>query len=219
MRKLLRVNIEEITVTTNGDSLLDSPSTKKEKKSPKTDNNAIVATLVYPRPGAPTVVSTKTLNLRPRVEHRFVLKDFWNSGLFKEEVLDETILKIQITDRDGKSKLAQFFLKVFSTALGTGLGPAVSGISNVFLGAIATTGLAAQTKAMAGDGKAKIIVIGEASHKIDLRNPVKNQLTLQLKVPKAFKTVAITGGKRRVTTFKTGQQIGTIKLRLSTADL
>ncbi len=62
------------------------------------------------------------------------------SGLFKEEVLDETLLQIKVTDTDKASKTDVFVLKLLSALVGTALGVATKGLSN-FLGAIAGVGV------------------------------------------------------------------------------
>ena len=116
----------------------------------------------------------------------FMLTDFWDSGLFKEEVDTETILRIQVTDRDERSKFDKVFTAIFSTLMGAGLGAVTGGISNVFLGAIAKLGIKKYTGTISAGGDEKIDVIGEAEYKLKTSN-IPEKLTLKLKAPKTIK--------------------------------
>lgn len=158
---LLRVNIEKVWVKSNGDLPKKENADEHDKKAQK--NNAIVATMVYPRSGAPNVISTKMVNLQNNKVKSFDLEDFWDSGLFKEEVDGETKLRIQVTDRDKISKFDKVFTTIFSALMGAGLGAVTGGISNVFLGAIANLGIKTYTGTISVGKGEKINVIGEAA--------------------------------------------------------
>jgi hypothetical protein len=86
-RAIVRVELVSAFVESNGDPPEDIITIAEEK------NNAIVATLKYPRSGAPSVVSSFPVNLKSGVEISFT-GDFFERGLFKEEVQGETELEL-----------------------------------------------------------------------------------------------------------------------------
>jgi hypothetical protein len=136
-KKLLTVQIESLVVFSNGDvpgALQNQDETNKR--------NVLTATLLYPRSGAPNIASVLQFNLQNHQSPAFDLGDFFKSGLFKEEVLDETILQININDRDIPGNIDKAMLKIFTTLLAAGLGVATAGIGTI-LGAV--TGLAINT--------------------------------------------------------------------------
>lgn len=180
----LRVNIESIKVQSNGDLPKKQNADEDDKRAKK--NNAIVAILVYPRSGAPNVISTKMVDLQHNQVKRFNLDDFWDSGLFKEEIDGETILRIQVTDRDECSKFEKVFTTIFSTLMGAGFGAVTGGISNVFLGAIVNLGIKTYTGTLSVGKDEKINVIGEAEFKLTA-NSIPNKLPLRLIAPKTIK--------------------------------
>ena len=104
--------------------------------------------LSYPRSGSSSVESLKRLRLPstkpgdpPPVSHKTPV--FLKHGLFKEEIQDRSILKIEVLDRDDVGKVAKFFLAIFNTILSTVLGGLVKGaISHEVVGAVANLGVA-----------------------------------------------------------------------------
>lgn len=215
---LLRVNIEKIWVKSNGDLPKKENADEDDKKAQK--NNAIVATMVYPRSGAPNVISTKMVDLQNNKVKNFDLEDFWDSGLFKEEVDGETKLRIQVTDRDKISKFDKVFTTIFSALMGAGLGAVTGGISNVFLGAIANLGIETYTGTISVGKGEKINVIGETGEiKLNTKELEEN-LTLKLTAPKTIKkkVLVFEGSKiiRKEKTLVKGEQPnGEILLQLS----
>src|SRR6476661_8109745 len=118
-KKLIRVLIEDLVVFSNSDVPGEAPASNDELK-----NNAVIGSLLYPRSGAPEALSVIQLDLKNN-ESPETLKpsDFFSdSGLFKEEVQDETILKIKVTNRDSRSRFAQIFGRVLGGLLGVATG-------------------------------------------------------------------------------------------------
>jgi hypothetical protein len=114
-KKLLTVKIESILVNVNG----EVPGAKPDKTNQR---NVLTATLLYPRSGAPSVASAKQFDLQPgKSPDRLDQADFFSCGLFKEEVNDETILEIAVTDRDIASNFEKGFVQVFSAILGAAI--------------------------------------------------------------------------------------------------
>lgn len=176
--------------------------------------------MVYPRSGAPNVISTKMVDLQNNKVKSFDLEDFWDSGLFKKEVDGETILRIQVTDRDEISKFDKVFTTIFSALMGAGLGAVTGGISNVFLGAIANLGIETYTGTISVGKGEKINVIGETGE-INLNTKeLEENLTLKLTAPKTIKkkVLVFEGSKiiRKEKTLMKGEQpSGEILLQLS----
>ncbi len=116
------VMVESITVTSNGDAPGSQPNHAGGLK-----NNAISATLDYPRGGIPAIVSLVQADLQDNQPYMFDMSDFYGPngdgvhapGLFKdEEIEDECPLMIQITSNDDASHLTLILEKVFSNLLG-----------------------------------------------------------------------------------------------------
>jgi len=178
-RGILRLAVKEITVEWNGD---DTEGKKPGAGSEK--NNAIVASLRYPRSGAPAVVSSLAADLESGVLAQFDLGDFWKSGLFKEEMDSETVLTIQVLDRDATSKVAKVIASLSGTILTAGLGAIVGGISNAIVGAVAALPVDALGATFKLDKEA-ITVLGEAKRELKA-GEIPDEIELTLKVPKAI---------------------------------
>lgn len=177
-RALLRVYLESLTVTSNG----DVPGDKTPSPDDEERNNAVFATLRYPRSGAPSVASKIEADLQDGVERKFDCTDFWKSGLFKEVVDGETVLTIQVIDRDRVSTLDKLVLKVFGAALGAGLGVVTGGISNAVLGAIVNVPIDALLGSYAVDKDTDVAILGEASVPLAIGS-IAGTLTLDLVAP------------------------------------
>jgi hypothetical protein len=181
-KKLLTVTIESITVFSNGDVPGAKPASGDEKK-----NNAVVASLKYPRSGAPEVVSGLQFDLTNNESPKLDLADFFDSGLFKEEVQDETILQIKVTDRDVSSKAEKVLLSVLSVVFSAGLGIATGGL-NKFLGAVTGFGIDSITGSIKGAGDESIFIIGQTDKvrlemdKLPADQPLR--MNIALTVPK-----------------------------------
>src|SRR5579875_2428647 len=124
-RKTLRVYLEKILLNCNGMQPpgIASPATEQA-------HNLIVATLKYPRSGAPTVASVKQVRLLNGVPVSYLpaANNFWDRLLFKEDVDDETELQIHVTNHTDPSKTAEWVKQLL------GLG------TKVLAAALATTG-------------------------------------------------------------------------------
>jgi hypothetical protein len=119
-RKILRVYLESVLVQSNG----APPGWNGDQP-----HNLMVATLRYPRSGAPSVASTKRIKLKSGVA--FVAatgSPVWDSLIFKEEVDDETELRIKLLYHRDPSKLENVLKEIFG------------GAANVLGGFLETTG-------------------------------------------------------------------------------
>lgn len=182
-KKLVRVLIEDLIVFSNGDVPGESPASDQELK-----NNAVVGSLLYPRSGAPEALSVIQLDLKNNQSPETLNpSDFFSdSGLFKEEVQDETILKIKVTNRDSRSRFAQIFGRV----LGGLLGIATGGFGSI-LGLVSGLGIDALTDSIETEGGEQTFVIGASEPlrlKIDQlpQNPPL-RVNLPLVVPKEIR--------------------------------
>lgn len=104
----------------------------EEAPRPEIDN-ALVATLDYPRSGTSKISCFRALRLAPGVPAPDLGDpgEFLDSGLFKEEVQGETVLRIRITDMDRKNPTLQFLRKLLRGAFSAVTGDFLRGISNV----------------------------------------------------------------------------------------
>lgn len=213
-RKLLRILVKSIRVTTNGDVAEDQ---KPPAADPEERNNVILATLVYPRGGAPTVVSSLAVNLEDNKTTDFGALGVWDRLLFKEEVESETVLKIQLLDRDRTSKWTRFVALFFGTVLGTALQGVVGGIGNKIVGAVAALPLEPIGKSFKV-GEEELIVLGEGKRELFVADALPTPLSIPLK---AKETIAkdywafAAGGKlvkKSKTLIKKGQLLGAIEL-------
>jgi hypothetical protein len=155
-RGILRLSLKSVTVESNG----DVPEDKNPEAASKDKNNVLVASLRYPRSGAPSVASTMKMNLESGVTLAFDTSNFWESGLFKEEVDGETVLKLQVLDRDVPGKLTKLFATLFGTIFKAGLGVLTGGISNAIVGAVAALPAEAFASTFKVDGET-FTVLGE----------------------------------------------------------
>ncbi|MGC2657234.1 MAG: hypothetical protein WA324_04595 [Bryobacteraceae bacterium] len=150
-KRTLWVSIESITLIENGDVPGQRP--------PTDPRNAVVATLTYPRSGAPTVSSGQPYNIPQNSSYRPNQADFFVSGLFKEVVQDQTILEIKVTDTDKASKAEKIFFTVLGTLVSAGLTAATGGLTG-FLGAISGIGVTQIYTGMGKLGQDQVYVMG-----------------------------------------------------------
>ncbi|HLI85776.1 MAG TPA: hypothetical protein VKV17_17815 [Bryobacteraceae bacterium] len=214
LKKVLIVKVESVTVPFTG--LLPG-----EQPKPAADGqpkrNALAATLLYPRSGAPSVATVMPLDLRPQTALRRDLGDFFDSGLFKEEVQGETILEIEITESDVHSALEKALIQVFTTLLSTGLGVATGQLPQI-LGAVTNLGCGAITDSIKKAGDDQKQSIGK-SDKIRLRmdaiteTPVR--MALGLTAPEKIERSYFEGGVQKTLTIEKGAPNGEIVLEVS----
>ncbi|MEM7431651.1 MAG: hypothetical protein AAF351_06890 [Pseudomonadota bacterium] len=142
--KTVRFLLSEIELYYDGDKFVDEgkpgrkPYSAKYVKDPKKFDNLLEARLEYPRSGAPVVTTTKLMDLPSRRRIQLNTADFWEAGLFKEDVDSETRFRMTVSDRDSVSGFARWFRKILSGMFKLAVGSKVKAISNVFQGAVAT---------------------------------------------------------------------------------
>jgi hypothetical protein len=160
-KKLLTVVIKELVVNTNGDIPGSKPSDDPDSGL---KNNALSASLRYPRSGAPQVTSTKQYDLENGKPAVLLDPDhpdaFFDPLLFREEVLDRTVLSLKVTDRDAASGFEKLLLGLFSAVLGGGFAAVTSGLSGI-LGAITGFGIDNVKNQISGAGNETVTCIGQ----------------------------------------------------------
>lgn len=224
--KVLRVQVASIELKSNGDPPSDPDAEKKAgiKTGPK--NNSIVAKLTYPRSGAPLVTSKIDVDLESGKKKEFDLEDFWDSGLFKEELDGETILSIEIIDRDEISKGQRFAAKLFGAIFGGALKIITGGISDKIVGSVVALPVDAIKGSYNITGKETIDVIGRAEVKLK-EGEIPEQLPLTLTAVKTIKKEFFTFKKPGSTKvvrakkvlLKKGDDNGTIELRMKLVEV
>jgi hypothetical protein len=214
VKKLLIVKVESVKLPFTGMLPGEKP---KPAGVGQESRNALAATLLYPRSGAPSVATVMPLDLRPREALERDLGDFFDSGLFKEEVQGETILEIEITERDVSSAFEKAMLQVFATVLSTGLGIASGGLTKI-LGAITSLGTSAITDSIKQAGNDQKQSIGR-SEQIRLRmdelteNPIR--MACGLTAPERIERQFFEGGVQKTLTIEKGSPNGEIVLQVS----
>lgn len=138
-RKFVRIYLDEIQVLYNGDEVVNSGSQTRQPNEDDEDalDNSILASMEYPRSGVSLVSTLKTMDLPSRYPYNLSNKSIWVRGLFKEEIQDETILSIVVSDKDKRSAFTRWFSNIFGVVLNAYLGKAAAGISNIYAGAVA----------------------------------------------------------------------------------
>jgi hypothetical protein len=218
-KRLLVVTIESLTVFVNGDVPGQGEPTGEQKR------NAVIASLKYPRSGTPSVTSGQQFNLSNNVPLKPDMTDFFKCGIFKEEVQDETILQIKLTDTDKASGAEKFFAALLGALMGGGLGAAAAGLGS-FFGAVAGFGADQVKTGLAGLGKDQVFVIGQtdevrlAMEKLpaDKNDPLRMDLPLIVpeEVRKPYFELNPQGGAvRKELVLAKGFSNGNIVLRLA----
>lgn len=183
--------VESITVISNG----DAPG-KPPNHAGGLQNNAIAATLDYPRGGVPEMVSVIQADLRNDQPYTFGA-DFYGPngdgvrapGLFKEEEIDdECPLTIQITSNENAGHLTTILEKVFENLLGAAVfivpgGQIVSAVVEFAAGALGDL--------ISGQSKGSVEVIGACHTMLNaaqlLAGPNPLRITLPLIAPKTIR--------------------------------
>lgn len=185
------IMVESITVISNGDVPGSQPNHAGGLK-----NNAITATLDYPRGGVPEMASVIQADLKDNQPYQFDTADFYGPngdgvhapGLFKEEEIeDECPLMIQISSNDDASHLTMVLEKVFANLLGASVfivpgGQIVSAVVEFAAGEVGDL--------ISGQSKGSIDVIGachtmlNAAELLTAPNPLR--MTLPLIAPKTI---------------------------------
>jgi hypothetical protein len=208
------VKVKNVTVQFTG--LLPGEEARAAGEGCET-RNALAATLLYPRSGAPSVATVMSLDLQPGVALNRDIGDFFDSGLFKEEVQGETILEIGIIERDMSSAFEKALLQIFTTVLSTGVGIATGGLTKI-LGAITSLGTGAITDSIKKTGDEQKQMIGKSS-KIRLRMDCLTEeplhMAVGLAVPERIERTYFERGVQKTLTIDAGSPNGEIVLEVS----
>lgn len=185
------VMVESITVLSNGGAPGSEPNHAGGLK-----NNAISATLDYPRGGTPEIASLIQADLTDGQPYTFDTSHFYGPngdgvhapGLFKDEVIeDECPLIIQVTSNDDAGHLTLILEKVFDNLLGAAVfivpgGQIVSAAVEFAAGSLGDV--------IAGQSKGSVEVIGachvmlKVSELLAAPNPLR--MTMPLIAPKTI---------------------------------
>ena len=153
-QKNIRMIIEQIKLDYDGDEFVDEGTAGRAPYSDKKKfDNILEASLEYPRSGAALVTTAKMMDLPSRTLVTPNVNDFWESGLFKEDVDTEARFKVRISDKDSVSKVGNWFRKIFSAIFNTAIGGKVKGITNLFQGAVASDLQSSLVASLKGDQK------------------------------------------------------------------
>jgi len=160
--KKLVIRILDLKVNSNG----DFPGTKPSHDDDLgLKNNSLMASLTYPRSGASQVLSVKQYDLANGTPAVLIDPDhpdpFFDSLLFREDVDDQTVLNVKVTNLDESGKAGKFFLALFGAVFGAGVGAVTGGLSSV-IGAIVGFGVDQIRSNVGSAGDAHVDVIGEA---------------------------------------------------------
>ncbi len=211
-RKLLFVSIDSITLNLTG----EPPNVHDESIK-----HAVMATLIYPRSGAPTVTSALTVADLVSGDNDLSLGGFSSNGLFKEEVQDSTLLNLTVVNRQQTSDVAKFLLGLFATILGAGIGVATGGLTGV-LGAVSAFGVDAIKGGIKGAGDDEVITIGSTNNiPINIAeigpDPVTREFLLVLTDPVVKRFIDPATGQVATLTINPGQN-GTVRLTMRAED-
>jgi hypothetical protein len=168
MQRQLTIRIRELVVDSNG----DFPGTKPSHNDDLgLRNNSLMASLTYPRSGASQVLSVKQYDLEDGKPARLVDEDnpspFFDPLLFREDVQDQTVLNIKVTNLDESGKAEKFFLTLLGTIFGAGASVVTGGLSTV-IGAIVGFGVDQLRGGIGSAGNAHIDTIGTAQLPISM---------------------------------------------------
>jgi hypothetical protein len=185
------VMVENINLISNGDAPGSNANHSNGKK-----NNAITASLIYPRGGYPQITSVIQADLQSNVQYNFNTTNFFGPngdgvnapGLFKGEEIDQGCpLKVQVTANDDAGKLASFISKVFTGLLGSAVKLVPGGqVVGAVLGAVAG-GIGDE---ISKESSGSVEVIGEASTPLNpaalLAGPNPLRMVLPLTAPQTI---------------------------------
>lgn len=147
---------------------LEEAKERLENKTPPKDNTVVV-TLAYPRSGETAVNCARALDIpaTPKGSQEPGLdlssKDFFEAGVFKEEIQDETILQVLVIDRDPKSKFGIALRAALAAVFGGVAEKAIGGISEIVVNK--TAGLLAERlgENLKGNDKERVRGIAESA--------------------------------------------------------
>lgn len=140
--------------------------------------NALTATLLAPNTTKASVTTARSIKLTDKHELDMAEVDFEDKFLFKEDILGDCMLKIELTAVEKVSKLEKFFLKAFPSLLGIAI-KAIPGIGTIF----SSVASAVITPIFDGiNTNDRITIIGKGSMPLSAANE-QGDLVLNLSVP------------------------------------
>lgn len=219
--------VESILVFSNGDTPGSKPNNAGGEK-----NNAITATLDYPRGGRQQIVSVIQADLVDNTAYSFDTADFYGPdgdgvnapGLFKEEVVEEECpLILQVTSNDNASHLSLVLGRVLTNLLGASVFIVPGG---QFVGAAVEFAAESLGDYIAGESKGSVAIIGAAHVMLKvselLAAPDPLRMTLPLIAPNTVRRgwlaeQAPPAANAHEVLLNAGQPNGRITLRINAA--
>ncbi len=222
-KKLVTIRIKELKVDVNGNFDGENFAHDDDKGL---KNNALTASLKYPRSGAPSLLTVKQYDLVNKTPATLLDSEqpdpFFDPLLFREEVLDRTVLHVAVTKLDASGGASKFFLGLLATILTAGFSAVTGGLGSV-LGAIAGFGVDKMTGDLtkAGDDNNTLIGVADLEIQVDQLPEAGQEFPLVLKVPQdVVRTRLVLGPNNHPQTqdvqlLQKGQQNGTLTLVIS----
>jgi hypothetical protein len=186
----LTVKIQRIFVNSNGELPQSKPAHSGDVR-----NNALTATLAYPRGGAPQVSTVIQADLQSGKEVLFdPSAGFFEAGngsqpagLFKGETVEgESVLEVNVTTRHTPGEFAQIFAQILGSAAQTALFSVPGGM---ILGSVVSVAVSAWTDRLTAD-KDHAQVIGQAKYPFKVSeltaSPSPTAVELDLIAPKTI---------------------------------
>lgn len=127
MAKLVELRIKELSIRNRGGL------TGKE------DVNLLTFSLAYPRDGVPSVNTIKEIKALEPLPANFPSLPYNSQVIFKEKILGESQLSVDVAAVDNPSAFEKFLVGLFMGALKAAIGEVTSGIGNVVLAAASET--------------------------------------------------------------------------------
>ena len=203
MSTVFEITLETIVVNENG-RLRDKESV-----------SALTASLVYPRAGVSQVTTIKQLKLTDKNAHQYDSKDYQTRILFKEEILGETELKMQLATVRKASKLDKIIQATFKGAVLAVFGSLAGTLGTIVIGAV-TGGTKSIFELTKSDKE--IFVIGEAEMQMFESLP-DGDYEIKMKVPKnidvEYPEMTMDGVRyKKVTLLKKGTSNAIVKIKV-----
>ncbi len=226
--KLVTIRINRFWIPVNGN--FEDETFAKGDKGIK--NNALAASLRYPRSGAPNIVAVKQYDL-PGGNHDAILFDssdedadeYFDKLLFREEVSDRTVLHLAVTKYDSEGKFAKWMSGLFTAILSAGFTAVTGGLGGI-LGAVAGFGVDSIKSDIKDSPENNDILIADGKLEIKVEDfaAEPREVQILLKVPKDVirPRLVVVGAKverKDVTLLHKNDDNGKIWLTISAAPL
>ena len=163
-KKLLEISLNKLRIEENGEV------TRREGR------NVLTASLIYPARGKRLVTTVKSLKLGDHQEVDFVggkdpatgRRYTWADRiLFKEEIVDHSLLVVQLTNVAVPAKLEKFLAGVFTTIFAGAWAAVSGGITNLVLATVMESAASAHLESLKVDGE-RLDVIGDGALDLDV---------------------------------------------------